>query len=84
MPLTSTLLQTKIPFMAMIFPNVSGLCKQDNAPCYTTQIVQEWFEEHDMEQEHEEHVYLQHASTVSGMIQCYTSLHVQYNWVYDE
>ena len=35
------------PFMAMVFPDGSGLFQQDNAPCHTTHIVQEWFEEHD-------------------------------------
>ena len=37
------------PFMATVFPDGSGLFQQDNAPCHTTKIVQEWFEEHDKE-----------------------------------
>ncbi|MCJ8743381.1 hypothetical protein PDJAM_G00093370 [Pangasius djambal] len=36
-------------FMATVFPNGSGLFQQDNAPCLTAKIVQEWFEEHDKE-----------------------------------
>ena len=35
------------PFMAMVFPDDSGLFQQDNAPCHTAHIVREWFEEHD-------------------------------------
>ena len=35
------------PFMAMLFPDGSGLFQQDNAPCHTARIVREWFEEHD-------------------------------------
>ncbi|MCI4388645.1 hypothetical protein PGIGA_G00088540 [Pangasianodon gigas] len=35
------------PFMAMLFPNGSDLFQQDNAPCHTVKIVQEWFKEHD-------------------------------------
>lgn len=37
------------PFMATVFPDVSGLFQQDNMPCHTAQIVQKWFEEHDNE-----------------------------------
>ena len=37
------------PFMAKVFPDGSGLFQQDNAPCHTARIVQEWFEEHDKE-----------------------------------
>ncbi|MCI4395292.1 hypothetical protein PGIGA_G00178730 [Pangasianodon gigas] len=37
------------PFMVTEFPNGSGLFHQDNAPCHTAKIVQEWFEEHDKE-----------------------------------
>jgi len=33
--------------MLMVFPGGSGLFRQDKAPCHTTNIVQEWFEEHD-------------------------------------
>ena len=35
------------PFMAMVFPDGSGLFQQDNAPCHTAHLVREWFEEHD-------------------------------------
>uniref|UniRef100_A0A8C4N7D9 Tc1-like transposase DDE domain-containing protein n=1 Tax=Eptatretus burgeri TaxID=7764 RepID=A0A8C4N7D9_EPTBU len=35
------------PFMAMVFPDGSGLFQQDNTPCHTAHNVQEWFEEHD-------------------------------------
>ncbi len=31
----------------MMFPDNSDLTLQDNAPCHTAKIVQEWFEEHD-------------------------------------
>ena len=34
------------PFMAMVFPDGSGLFQQDNAPCHTAHIVRECFEEH--------------------------------------
>ncbi|KAJ8276573.1 hypothetical protein COCON_G00083250, partial [Conger conger] len=37
------------PFMATVFPDGSGLFQQDNAPCHTAHIVQEWFEEHEEE-----------------------------------
>uniref|UniRef100_A0AAY5KPB9 Tc1-like transposase DDE domain-containing protein n=1 Tax=Esox lucius TaxID=8010 RepID=A0AAY5KPB9_ESOLU len=37
------------PFMAMVFPDGSGLFQQDNSPCHTAHIVREWFEEHDEE-----------------------------------
>ena len=37
------------PFMATVFPDGSGLFQQDNAPCHSAKIVQEWFEEHDKE-----------------------------------
>ncbi|KAF7659717.1 hypothetical protein LDENG_00294150 [Lucifuga dentata] len=37
------------PFMAVVFPDGSGLFQQDNTPCHTAEIVQEWFEEHDTE-----------------------------------
>ncbi|MCI4380731.1 hypothetical protein PGIGA_G00243310 [Pangasianodon gigas] len=30
------------PFMATVFPNGSGIFQQDNAPCHTAEIVQEW------------------------------------------
>ncbi|KAK1788420.1 hypothetical protein P4O66_016854, partial [Electrophorus voltai] len=33
------------PFTAMVFPNDSGLFQQDNAPCHSAKIFQEWFEE---------------------------------------
>jgi len=36
-------------FMTVVFPSGSGLFQQDNAPCHTAHIVQEWFEEHDEE-----------------------------------
>ena len=29
------------PFMAMVFPDGSGLFQQDNAPCHTAHIVRE-------------------------------------------
>ena len=32
-----------------VFPNGIGLFQQDNALCYTAEIVQEWFEEHNNE-----------------------------------
>ena len=35
------------PFMAMVFPDGSGLFQQDNAPCHTVHLVRKWFEEHD-------------------------------------
>ena len=35
------------PFMAMVFPDGSGLFQQDNVPCHTAHIVRDWFEEHD-------------------------------------
>ena len=35
------------PFMAMVFPDGSGLFQQDNAPCHTAHVVWQWFEEHD-------------------------------------
>ncbi|MCI4382560.1 hypothetical protein PGIGA_G00016250 [Pangasianodon gigas] len=37
------------PFMATVFPNGSSLFQQDNVPCHTAKIVQEWFEERDKE-----------------------------------
>ena len=37
------------PFMATLFPDRSGLFQQDNVPCHTSKILQEWFEEHDDE-----------------------------------
>ncbi len=33
-------------FMAMVFVALSGLLQQDNAPCHTAVIVQEWLEGH--------------------------------------
>uniref|UniRef100_A0A3Q1K3H4 Uncharacterized protein n=1 Tax=Anabas testudineus TaxID=64144 RepID=A0A3Q1K3H4_ANATE len=36
-------------FMTMVFPDGSGFLQQDNAPCNSTTIGQEWFEEHDKE-----------------------------------
>ncbi len=33
------------PFMAMVFPDGNGLFQQNNAPCHTAKVVQEWFEE---------------------------------------
>ncbi len=33
------------PFMAMVFPDGKGLFQQNNAPCHTAKVVQEWFEE---------------------------------------
>ncbi|MCI4375370.1 hypothetical protein PGIGA_G00108680 [Pangasianodon gigas] len=39
------------PFIATVSPNGSGLFQQDNVPCYTAKIVQEWFEEHDRVQD---------------------------------
>ena len=36
------------PFMAMVFPDGSGLFQQDNAPCHTAHIAREWFEEHEV------------------------------------
>ena len=35
------------PFMAMVFPDGCGLFQQDNAPCPTAHIVQQWLKEHD-------------------------------------
>jgi len=35
--------------MSTLFPDGSGLFQQDNAPCHTAHIVQEWFEEYDEE-----------------------------------
>lgn len=32
-------------FTAMVFPNVNGLFQQDNVPCYTAKVVQEYFTE---------------------------------------
>lgn len=37
------------PLMATVCPNSSGLFRLDNAPYYTTKIVQEKFEKHDKE-----------------------------------
>ena len=34
-------------FMAMLFPDGSGLFQQDNALCHTAHIVREWFAKHD-------------------------------------
>ena len=31
------------PFMATVFPDGTGLFQQDNVPCHTVKIVQEWF-----------------------------------------
>lgn len=36
-------------FMAMVFPDGRGHFQQDNAPCHSATIGQEWFEEHDKE-----------------------------------
>jgi len=33
----------------MVFPTGNGLFQQGNAPCHTAHIVQELFEEHDVE-----------------------------------
>lgn len=35
------------PFMEAVFPDGSGLFQQDNAPCHTAKMVQEWLQEHD-------------------------------------
>lgn len=35
------------PFMGTVFPDCIGLTQQDNIPCHTLKIFQEWFEEHD-------------------------------------
>ena len=37
------------PFKAKVFPDGRDLSRQDNVPCYTAKIVQEWFERHDEE-----------------------------------
>ena len=41
------LLQTK--YMAMVFSDGGGPFQQDNAPCHTAKIVQEWFEDQEKE-----------------------------------
>ncbi len=43
----NTVADQVLPFMARIFPDGSGLFQQNNAPCHTAKIVQEWFEEHE-------------------------------------
>lgn len=35
------------PFMADVFPDGSSLFQQNNAACYTANIVQQWLEEHE-------------------------------------
>lgn len=35
------------PFMAMVYPDDSGLFQQANAPCHTAKTVAEWFKERD-------------------------------------
>ena len=35
------------PFMAMVFPDGSGLFQQDNVPCHTAHSVQEWHGVHE-------------------------------------
>ncbi|CAM4712222.1 unnamed protein product [Leuciscus chuanchicus] len=47
--LSSNRCSTVHPFMTVVFPGGSGLYQQDNAPCHTAHIVQEWLEEHGAE-----------------------------------
>ncbi|KAK3561066.1 hypothetical protein QTP86_026371 [Hemibagrus guttatus] len=37
------------PFMETVFPDGCGLLQQDNAPCHSTKMGQEWFDEHNNE-----------------------------------
>nr|KAF6379110.1 hypothetical protein mMyoMyo1_009944 [Myotis myotis] len=35
------------PIMLMVYPKGDGFFQQDNAPCHSAYIVQEWFQEHE-------------------------------------
>nr|KAF6369106.1 hypothetical protein mMyoMyo1_010511 [Myotis myotis] len=35
------------PIMLMTYPNGDGFFQQDNVPCHSAHIVQEWFQEHE-------------------------------------
>ena len=37
------------PFIALVFPAGRSLLQQDNAPCRTTEVLQEWLEKYDRE-----------------------------------